>query len=247
MLREPMLNDLQTRVRARLARPVGVRARHAEISAIASLDDEPAQPSARLLDIAERVIPSARLVSMEPVSARIASGPKWPDVWPGEHYKLLAALVKVMGAKRVVEVGTYQGLGTLALMQSLPPDGSLATFDIVPYADVEGHVLRQEDFEDGRLTQVIADITTDDGFAENQHLLRGADLIFADAAKDGQQERVFLRRFEEVGFTGTPVVVFDDIRVYNMLQIWREIARPKLDITSFGHWSGTGLVDYSGV
>ncbi len=38
--------------------------------------------------------------------------------------------------------------------------------------------------------------------------------------------------------------MFDDIRVWNMLEIWRGIRRPKLDLTSFGHWSGTGLVDY---
>lgn len=38
--------------------------------------------------------------------------------------------------------------------------------------------------------------------------------------------------------------LFDDIRVWNMLAIWRGIRRPKLDLTSFGHWSGTGLVDY---
>ena len=28
------------------------------------------------------------------------------------------------------------------------------------------------------------------------------------------------------------------------LRIWRAIARPKLDVTSFGHWTGTGLVEW---
>ncbi|MBM4318321.1 MAG: methyltransferase, partial [Deltaproteobacteria bacterium] len=41
-----------------------------------------------------------------------------------------------------------------------------------------------------------------------------------------------------------PIVVFDDIRLMNMLRIWRNISLPKLDVTSFGHWSGTGLVDW---
>jgi hypothetical protein len=40
--------------------------------------------------------------------------------------------------------------------------------------------------------------------------------------------------------------MFDDIRFWNMLRIWRNVAAPKLDITSFGHWSGTGLVDWAG-
>jgi predicted O-methyltransferase YrrM len=219
-------------------------ARHAEISAVSSLDDDPARPSDRLLDIAELAIKAAREVSMEPVSSRITSGQRWPDIWPGEHYKLLAALVAVTDAKRVVEIGTHQGLSALALMQTLPAGGSLATFDIMPFREVPGYVLRDDDFADGRLTQFIADITTDAGFAEHRELLRDADLIFVDAAKDGHQERVFLQRFEDVGFTNMPLIVFDDIRVYNMLRIWREIRRPKLDVTSFGHWSGTGLVDY---
>jgi predicted O-methyltransferase YrrM len=181
---------------------------------------------------------------MDALSARIRSGPKWPNVWPGEHYRLLAALVQVVGALRVVEIGTYQGLGSLALLQSLPADGAIATFDIVPYQEIDGHVFRPEDFADGRLTQVVADITLENDFAQYAPTLRDADLVFVDAAKDGRQERVFLKRFEEVGFRHGPIVVFDDVRVYNMLQIWRDIRRSKLDITSFGHWSGTGLVDY---
>ncbi|MGH7312141.1 MAG: hypothetical protein ACREJV_03130 [Candidatus Rokuibacteriota bacterium] len=32
---------------------------------------------------------------------------------------------------------------------------------------------------------------------------------------------------------------------WNMLAIWREIRMPKLDVTSFGHWSGTGLVEWT--
>jgi hypothetical protein len=42
-------------------------------------------------------------------------------------------------------------------------------------------------------------------------------------------------------------LVFDDIRIWNMLRIWREIVRPKLDLTSFGHWTGTGIVDWTAI
>jgi predicted O-methyltransferase YrrM len=79
----------------------------------------------------------------------------------------------------------------------------------------------------------------------HSELLEGADLIFVDAAKDGRQERVFLELFERTAFTRDPVVVFDDIRQWKMLEIWRGVDRPKMDLTSFGHWSGTGLVDFA--
>ena len=39
--------------------------------------------------------------------------------------------------------------------------------------------------------------------------------------------------------------MFDDIRLLNMIEQWRALPRPKLDLTSFGHWSGTGLVDWN--
>lgn len=244
-------NSMRARAQARVVPAIGrrvnlgVRARHVELSALASMDDEPVGPSDRLLDLAEAAIRCARTVSMEAVSSRINDGPRWPDVWPGEHYKLLAALVSVSGAKRVVEIGTFQGYGTLALREALPPDGRLTTFDVIPYREISGHIFQPADFADGRIEQVIADLTRDDAFARHRDVLRDADLVFADAAKDGHQERVFLKRFDEVAFTHAPVVIFDDIRVFNMLQIWRDVDRPKLDLTSFGHWSGTGLVDYA--
>lgn len=181
---------------------------------------------------------------MKSISERITAGPRWPDVWPGEHYKLLTALVQVTGARSVIEIGTFTGLGSLALLQSLPADGRLTTFDIVQHDEIDGSVLTESDFASGQLRQVIADLTADPDFEANKDVLAEADFIFVDAAKDGSQERTFLRRFEQVSFRNGPLVMFDDIRVYNMLQIWRDITRPKLDLTSFGHWSGTGLVDY---
>ena len=74
--------------------------------------------------------------------------------------------------------------------------------------------------------------------------LRSAEFVFVDAKHDGKQERRFLRAFEE-GLAAGPIVMFDDIRLWKLLAVWREITRPKLDLTSFGHWAGTGLVDYS--
>jgi hypothetical protein len=41
------------------------------------------------------------------------------------------------------------------------------------------------------------------------------------------------------------ILVLDDTRLLNMIDVWRLIRSPKLDLTSFGHWSGTGLVDMS--
>jgi hypothetical protein len=53
-----------------------------------------------------------------------------------------------------------------------------------------------------------------------------------------------IRRAERSVIT-PPIVIFDDIRLMSMVYIRRSIDKPKLDITSFGHWSGTGLVEWT--
>jgi len=213
---------------------------HVESSLIAPVSGA---PSERLLEVATSAIATARFVDLGWLSDR---GPdRFADIWPGEHYKLLTALVSVLAPKTVVEIGTATGMSALAMKAALPDDGTITTFDLLVWRDHPRAVLRDDDFADGRLEQRTDDLSTPAGWRANADLLRRADLIFVDAKHDGHQERDFLRGFDEVGLTNAPIVVFDDIRVWGMLGFWREVDRPKLDITSFGHWSGTGLVDYS--
>jgi len=61
-----------------------------------------------------------------------------------------------------------------------------------------------------------------------------------------EDERRFLELLGAVQFRTPPIVVVDDIRVINMIEVWRGIARPKMDLTSYGHHTGTGLVDWCG-
>jgi predicted O-methyltransferase YrrM len=222
-----------------------VRGRHVEYSAIVSLDDDGARPSDRLLDLALRAASRARAVSMAGVVARMKQPPYYPDVWPGEHYKLLAALVLESRPATVIEIGTATGLSALAMLPHLPPGGRLRTFDIRAWHTFADTCLRTEDFADGSLAQIIGDVSDPAVFASHLELFRAADLIFVDGPKDGRFERILIERLSDAGLSRHPVVVLDDIRVWNMLAIWQEIRMPKLDLTSFGHWSGTGLVDWT--
>ena len=238
---------LSQRIKRSLLRrllPVPVAARHAEYSMLFSADDAVGPPSPRLISLALDAVRQAQTVSLEQISARMTERPHYPDIWPGENYKLLAGFMRVLAPTRVVEVGTGGGSSTLAMQQGLPPDGRMVTFDILGWRDWPGCLLREEDFQDGRLSQSTDDLTDPVVFAKHRALFEEAELIFFDAAKDGVMEQTFIDALLGVSCRRPPIVVFDDIRLWNMLRIWRRLPLPKLDLTSFGHWTGTGVVEW---
>jgi predicted O-methyltransferase YrrM len=230
-------------LRAVQARIDRLGARHGLVSAILSPDDEASGPNDRLLELAEATIRTCRTLRLPDFSDRFTDRtiPHFHR-WPGEHYRVLAALCSVLGVRHAVEIGTYTGLGSLAILPHLPAEGSLVTFDIVPWKDFPDTVLRADDFQPGRFTQELADLSDPATALKYAEVLRRADLMFIDAAKDGVQEQKFLDNFEQVGLKPGALLVFDDTKIWNMLAIWRRIRRPKLDFTSFGHFTGTGFV-----
>jgi hypothetical protein len=203
------------------------------------------KPSDYLIDLGLRAAKEAWQIQLPELSRRVdAASNDFTPVWPGEHYRLLAAIVRILRPKHIVEIGTFSGLSALAFKEFLPADGKIVTFDIVPWKSVSGTCLRAEDFVDGRLRQEIADLSNLAMFELHRSLLQETELLFIDGPKDGIFERKLLGQMETLDFPKPLLLVLDDIRFWNMLAIWHEITRPKLDLTSFGHWSGTGLVEW---
>ena len=227
--------------------PIPVDARHAEYSMLFSADDDPGRPSAFLIDLALRAIGQAQAISLDHVCSRMSEPPYYPNIWPGENYRLLAGLISTLSPKRVVEVGTGGGTSTLSMLQMLAPEARLVTFDIVPWAQYPGTLLRERDFLDGRVTQHVEDVTQPEIFAKHRALFERADFVFLDAAKDGVMEQRLLDQLRAISPAARRLVMLlDDIRVWKMLRTWRMIEHPKLDVTSFGHWCGAGLVEWGG-
>ena len=219
-----------------------VKVIHAEYSLLMSAHDDCSRPSEYLLDVALGAIRETRKISMPEISARIKTPPYLTEVWPGEHYKLLAGLMVYLRPQSVVEIGTATGLSALTMKEFLPSEAKLVTFDIARWETFAATVLRKEDFTDGRLVQIIDDLSVPAVMEKHADLLRNADFIFLDAPKDGKFEPRFLTMLAKIPFTKPPLLLFDDIHLWNMLAVWRNIRAPKIDLTSFGHWSGTGLV-----
>ena len=234
---------LRRQIAARLMAPPSVR--HAEPTVICSMDDEPWRPNERLFDLAARVAADSPSVEHPLLRARTGASPRWFEVFPGEHYHLLTASCRILEPRVVWEFGTDSGMGTVALSEGMGTDGKIYTVDIDPWTTKKGPWVAAEDFASGRIVQVVSDMKDAALFASHAEQLADADLIFVDGPKDGFTESAFLERLMRVQFRTHPIVIFDDIRLMTMLMVWRGIQRPKMDLTSFGHWSGTGLVDWT--
>jgi predicted O-methyltransferase YrrM len=221
------------------------RTGHGEYSMIYDTLNTWGGPSDYLIDLALRAAQEAWHTELPDLSGRVAAdGNDFTRIWPGEHYRLLAALVKLLQPQSVIEVGTFRGLSALALKRFLPADGKINTFDVVPWDSIRETCLHPEDFEDDRLRQQIGDLSDAAVFELHRSLIQQTELLFVDGPKDGVFERKLLQQLETVDFHKPLLLVMDDIRFWNMLATWQDIARPKLDLTSFGHWSGTGLVEW---
>lgn len=225
--------------------PAPVKARHAKRTFVFSPDDDPSRPSAEVILFALDAVRRAMDIDLSAVSSRMKAGPRWPDVWPGEHYKLLAGMVALLKPQVVIEIGTYTGLSALSMKQYLPPGGKLVSFDLVKWDAVPDTILKPSDFEDGRLEQVLCDLSDPAVFAKHAGLISKAGLIFADGPKDRKFEPAFARHMDQLELSTPPWIVWDDIKDLNMLKFWRLLEKPKLDLTSFGHWTGTGLCRWS--
>ena len=204
----------------------------------------------------EDIVTSAELVELVADAVKVAAKTQLtcgktdlPDspylnVFPGEHYRLINAIAKVSKAKKVVEIGTYTGMGTLSLKAGLP-DISVVTYDVLKWdaLGLPSH-FNSSDFNE-KLRQIIGDLSQDEVFKENFDILNDADIIFMDAPKDDKFEYAMAEKLSTLTHKKFRILILDDIQFVNMIDFWRKIKSPKLDITSFGHFSGTGIVDIS--
>ncbi|MEV0618495.1 class I SAM-dependent methyltransferase [Nonomuraea sp. NPDC050404] len=102
-----------------------------------------------------------------------------------EEGQLLALLARLIGARTIVEVGTFTGYGTLCLARAVAPGGRVITCDIAerwPLIGVpfwrEAGVLDRIDSRIGDAADVLATLLLEEGPGS-------ADFVFIDADKPG--------------------------------------------------------------
>jgi len=159
-------------------------------------------------------------------------------LWPGEHYRLLAGFASAMRPSLAVEIGTWQGAAAAVLADK---SARVVTFDVVPLNEIPGAICDLVE-RYPNVTQVICDLILDENRSVYADLFQRAELVFVDGPKDGVFEPTVVPKILEMMRPGS-VMVLDDIRFAGMQDLWRfKINYPRIDLGSFGHSSGTGVV-----
>lgn len=147
-----------------------------------------------------------------------------------EHYELLEFISKTNSFLSIIDAGTFMGLSAIKL-------ASNATNKVSTYDISDAHLFPQ--LKEGKFPNItfylksIAD--------ESDDVIKKSDVIFLDIdPHDGLQEQVFSHRLEKIGYQG--MVIADDIWLnQGMINWWIGLQGIKIDLTTFGHFSGTGI------
>jgi predicted O-methyltransferase YrrM len=154
-----------------------------------------------------------------------------------EHYRLLRYLASKIDT-HIIEIGTHCGSSAVAL--SIDTNHEIITYDVV---DVKIKDLSEISNIRFKLTEFMNDL-------ENKELILNSKMIFIDAPHDGIYEKKCYDWLVENNYKG--LVVWDDINLNDeMRNFWETYVIPensnfkKMDVTKYGHITGTGITNFS--
>lgn len=188
-------------------------------------------------------------VRFDPVVPYLDWNPKAVSFLEGpagrEPYRLIAALAAALKdpERPMVDIGTYMGASALAM--ALDIDQPVVTYDVCDWigANPEQTIGRKTVSDRTNVSYRLMDCRTS---SELKDVLAPAPLISLDIdPHNGIEEKAIVADLEHVGFKG--ILVLDDIHLNDGMEaFWESLSirhkKQLRDVTSLGHWSGTGLV-----
>jgi predicted O-methyltransferase YrrM len=169
----------------------------------------PANASAAAVDayIADKLLPADPAL-VAALAANAAAGLPPIDVSAAQG-RMLQLFVGMVGARRVLEIGTLGGYSTLWLLRGLPADGRIVTLELEP---LHAAVARRNLDAAGAGDRV--DIRIGDAAATLAAMIAagegGFDLVFIDADKPGNV--TYLRAALQLARPGATIIVDNVVR-----------------------------------
>lgn len=149
-----------------------------------------------------------------------------------EHYRLLIHLSKCFSNILIGDLGTNRGASAIALSQNL--ENTVYSLDIVD--------CKESPIDLPNVEFQIGNFKTDAGI---QSKIMSCSLILLDLDHEYTNEAWIYNFLCQNDWKG--VMVCDDIHYFQALhRFWDEVRHPKLDISKYGHSSGTGIIIFGG-
>lgn len=142
-----------------------------------------------------------------------------------EHYRLLSYIASRYDDATLLDIGTFDGCSAVALASN--KSNHVISYDVVKHNRLPAAGIPN-------ITFVLGDIL-------QPGMMPDATVILLDTEHEGTFERKLIAKLREINWHG--LLLLDDIREWSgIVKLWSEIDGEKYDLTSKGHWSGTGLL-----
>ncbi len=132
---------------------------------------------------------------------------------PANHGKFLSFLIRMMGAKHILEVGTLAGYSTVWMAKDLPADGKVTTIDFdenhIKIAEQTFAMTNMQDkirLMHGRAVECLESLLKE----KKAGLIPSFDFIFIDADKENNP--IYLDYCVELARSGTVIVADNMVR-----------------------------------
>jgi hypothetical protein len=168
-------------------------------------------------------------ISWSPEHAHYFTAPAGKEI-----YKLLAYISKKLAGGVVSDVGTFRGSSALAL--SYNENVQVDTFDTT------NHIMKVDGTKTITYrTNISRKIVS--GQAVISKIAESLVVVLDIDPHDGVEEAKFVTKLMQYGFKG--LLVVDNIKIgIGMQAFWDNVPATlkKIDVTSLGHWVGTGII-----
>lgn len=179
----------------------------------------------------DKGINDVNLSHLSPYINWVSGDAFFPSEIGKNHHILIAYLTSQLPeGSFVADFGTNFGASALAFASN--PDVTVYTYDLEDYFPSEG--LTCKSLKNVRFVKGDC--------IKHLHLFSNTSIILLDIAPhDGYQEKIVLEGLKKNDYKG--IVICDDIDYSDaMRDFWTAVNYKKMDVTKYGHWSGTGII-----
>lgn len=157
---------------------------------------------------------------------------------PGQEVYKLLGFISMHSGGVITDIGTQFGSSALAL--SLNNQVTVETYDKFKHIPDSNNQVQTIANKPNIKYKILSAQSIISKVAES-------NVIYLDInTGDGLEEIKMIKKLQELNFQG--ILVIDDIKLSEVMEnVWKNVPKElkKLDVTEFGHWSGTGIVVYN--